>query len=335
MPMKFYSDPKIWKSKSGCPRLFLAPMEGLGDAPFRLALSKVGGFDEATTEFIRVPKNAHVCSLAKVYDPHLTAPIPQAAQIMGSDPALMAAMAWQLERRGAPRIDINCGCPSNVVVGRHAGSSLLKVPSHLGKLAAAVVGAVKIPVSLKMRTGFEDTSLFEDNVLAAQSAGISFLTLHARTKVDGYKPPAYWEYIARAKQLLSIPLIGNGEIWTVEDARRMLQETGCDGLMVGRGAAADPWIFHKIRASFGGAEPVPSEQFLEDFFAANAALVTEKVQINKLKQICRYLFGQKGMLNDQINLILRAEISSPRAFLDQILAEYRLCLNKFCQMSYK
>src|SRR5574338_1081819 len=138
----------LQKDIHGCPYLFLAPMEGVGDRSFRKAMASIGGFDEAVRDFLRVPKNAHVPSLAKEYIADELAPIPLAAQIMGSDLDLMAEMAQEIERRGAPRIDVNCGCPSNTVTGRGAGSSLLREPNFLHQVAKAVVEAVSIPVSL-------------------------------------------------------------------------------------------------------------------------------------------------------------------------------------------
>src|SRR5271163_4146440 len=156
------------KNSHGCPYLFLAPMEGVGDRCFRRAMASVGGFDEAVTDFLRVPTNAHVQSLARAYQADETAPIPLAAQLMGSDPELMAAMAQEIEARGAPRIDLNCGCPSNTVTGRGAGSSLLKDPEFLYQVAKSIVKAVSIPVTVKMRSGYADISLFKENLLAAQ-----------------------------------------------------------------------------------------------------------------------------------------------------------------------
>ncbi|HKY99892.1 MAG TPA: tRNA-dihydrouridine synthase family protein, partial [Rhabdochlamydiaceae bacterium] len=130
----------------GCPYLILAPMEGVGDRCFRRAIASIGGFDEAVKDFLRVPSNAHVKSLAVAYQAQEIVPYPLAAQIMGSDPDLMAAMAKELEKRGAPRIDVNCGCPSNTVTGRGAGSSLLKNPDFLHQIVKEVVRAVSIPV---------------------------------------------------------------------------------------------------------------------------------------------------------------------------------------------
>ena len=130
------------KAANGCPYLQLAPMEGVGDFAFRKAMASIGGFDEAVKDFLRVPRNAHIPSLARVYNADELAPIPLAAQLMGSEPELMAEMAQEIVRRGAHRIDINCGCPSNTVTGRGAGSSLLKDPGFLHDVAKAVVDRV-------------------------------------------------------------------------------------------------------------------------------------------------------------------------------------------------
>lgn len=143
--------PVLPKDANGCPYLQLAPMEGIGDPAFRKAMAAVGGFDEAVTAFLRVPRNAHVQSLAKRYNSQEIWPIPLAAQIMGSDPDLMATMAQELALRGALRIDVNCGCPAYIVNSRGAGSVLLKDPDFLFKVVSAVVKAVSIPVTIKMR----------------------------------------------------------------------------------------------------------------------------------------------------------------------------------------
>lgn len=291
----------IPKHQTGCPYLFLAPMEGVGDRCFRKAMASIGGFDEAVTEFIRVPSNAHVQSLAKVYDPNELRPIPIAAQIMGSDLELMPAMAREMERRGAHRIDLNCGCPSNTVTGRGAGSSLLKDPKFIYDVAKSIVDAVSIPVSLKMRSGYADISLFRENVLAAQESGVCFITLHPRTKVDGYGPPARWDLIAEAKTMLKIPLIGNGDILTVADAVRMLETTKCDALMIGRGSVVNPFIFHEIKAHYAGEKYVPKWEQLENYLLVYQQELDpgtpEKSRINKMKQLFSFLFkGNEALL---------------------------------------
>lgn len=267
-------------------------MEGVGDRPFRKAMAAVGGFDHASTEFLRVPINAHVESLSKVYQSNEIAPFPLAAQIMGSDPVLMGAMAKQLEKRGAKRIDLNCGCPSNTVTGKGAGSSLLKTPDTLHEIARTMVNSVSVPVTLKMRSGYEDTSLFKENLHAAESSGVKFITLHPRTKLDGYGPKAKWELIAEAKSQLKIPLIGNGDILTVQDALAMLKQTGCDALMIGRGAVANPFIFHEIKARFENKEFKPSVDMWRTFFNTfrSELIGPERSQINKFKQILSFVF---------------------------------------------
>ena len=306
------------KNPHGCPYLFLAPMEGLGDRPFRKAMASVGGFDEAVTEFIRVPRNAHIESLAKVYEAEELGEIPLAAQIMGSDVELVAAMARELVRRGAKRIDLNCGCPSATVVGKGAGSSLLKEPTFLHQVAKSIVQSVDVPVTVKMRSGFEDTTLLQENLLAAQESGIRFLTLHPRTKADGYGPPAKWELIAYAKSILKIPVVGNGDILTMEDARRMLKETGCDALMIGRGGAINPFIFHEIKASFSGAplKGIELNQFLDVFVQNLSPLSPTRNRIGKLKQLLSFLFRKNPILLAQRSAMLTLNTTSETEFIE-------------------
>lgn len=302
-----------------CPLLFLAPMEGVGDRPFRRAMASVGGFDWACTEFIRVPLNAHILSLSKEYDPNDTAPIRQAAQIMGSVPESMGEMARALEARGAPRIDLNCGCPSNTVTGKGAGSSLLKTPELLYSIAKSMVGSVRVPVTAKLRSGYSDTTLFKENVLAAQEAGVAFMTIHPRTKEDGYGPPAKWEYIAEAKRLVKIPVIGNGDILKVEDAVRMLGETGCDGLMIGRGAIMNPWLFQEIQAHFKGQifhkPPKAFEGYLRKFLAEMDPDVPIRTRINKLKQLLNFMFRASESLAAHRSAVL----SHPYSIEEEVL----------------
>lgn len=294
-------------------------MEGVGDQPFRVAMGKVGGFDWACTEFIRVSTNPHIPSLAKEYTPNDTAPIPQAAQIMGSDPELMGAMAKALEARGAPRIDLNCGCPSNTVTGKGAGSSLLKTPELLHQVAKKMVESVQVPVTAKLRSGFTDISLFRENLLAAQESGIAFLTLHPRTKEDGYGPPARWDLIAEAKQILRIPLIGNGDILTAEDALRMKSQTHCDGLMIGRGAIMNPWIFQEIRARFNGElfqKPENGmELYLKSYIEAMAPDTPLRTKINKLKQMASFIFRSSEALLAVRSQVLARAYTSAEEFL--------------------
>ncbi|MBS4171472.1 tRNA-dihydrouridine synthase family protein [Neochlamydia sp. AcF95] len=311
------------KDAFGCPYLFLAPMEGVGDRCFRKAMATIGGFDEGVTEFIRVPSNAHAPSLAKVYDSHEISPIPLAAQLMGSEPNLMAEMALEIARRGAPRIDLNCGCPSNKVTGRGAGSSLLKEPRHLYEVARALVKAVKVPVTVKMRSGYEDTSLFKENLLAAQESGACFITLHPRTKVEGYGPPARWDLIAEAKSILKIPVVGNGDILCVEDAVRMLKATHCDALMVGRGSVINPFIFHQIRAYFSGKAFIPTwdslDTYLRTYLSEIPLTSPVRNKINKMKQLLSFLYKANPQLSSYRQHMLTSQFNHLDAFMEDAM----------------
>lgn len=294
-------------------------MEGVGDLCFRKAMASIGGFDEAVKDFLRVPANAHVKSLSKAYTADELAPIPLAAQIMGSDTELMAAMAQELVLRGAHRIDVNCGCPSPTVTGRGAGSSLLKDPNVLHEVAKSVASAVSVPVTVKMRSGFEDISLFKENLLAAQESGIRYITLHPRTKVDGYGPPARWDLIAEAKSLLKIPLVGNGDILTVQNALDMLHQTRCDGLMIGRGSIINPFIFHEIRAHFSKTPYTPQWENLLQYFDVYLSNMSSdmpiKTQVNKLKQLLGFIFKKTERLLEHRQKILTSSYENPRDFL--------------------
>lgn len=320
MSTKKYQLPK---HANGCPPLFLAPMEGVGSRAFRMALATIGGFDEACTEFLRVPSNAHVQSLAKKYFSNDTAPIPQAAQVMGSDPELMAAMAQELEMRGAPRIDLNCGCPSGRVTGRGAGSTLLKTPDFLHVVAKALVDAVKIPVSVKMRAGFHDSLLLKENLLAAESSGAVFITLHPRTKVEGYAKPSHWDRLAYAKEVLSIPLIGSGDVVDVPSCLKMLEETHVDGVMIGRAAVTNPWIFHEIKQHFSISSRLlnwaETEQYLYAFLNSLPADTKERSRINQTKQLLRFMFSKSETLHSQSSTILTAAPATAEELLDRAI----------------
>lgn len=308
------------KSSNGCPYLFLAPMEGVADACFRKAMGKVGGFDGAVRDFLRVPKNAHIKSLAVQYDFDELGPIPLFAQLMGADPDLVAEMGVEMERRKAPRIDLNCGCPSNRVNGRQAGSSLLKDPEFLHTITKRLVSAVSIPVSVKIRSGYADTSLFKENLLAIEEAGAKYITLHPRTKIEGYLPPANWDLIKEAKNTVNIPIVGNGDILTVQDALRMLDMTKCDALMIGRGSIINPFIFHQIKAHFSNTTFLPKWNdylvFFQTYFQGLEQSLSNKSKVNKLKQLFSFAFKKTPSLLEKRIEMLREKEQDPKAFLD-------------------
>ncbi|MFY7843356.1 MAG: tRNA dihydrouridine synthase [Rhabdochlamydiaceae bacterium] len=308
------------KSAFGCPYLMLAPMEGVGDQFFRQAMAFVGGFDEAIADFLRVPRFAHVESLAKVYEAEEMSPYPMAAQLMGAEPDLIALMAREIEKRGAKHINLNCGCPSGTVTGKGAGSSLLKDPSHLHAVAKALVDSVSVTVSVKMRSGYDDTSLFKENLLAAQESGADYVILHPRTKQEGYGPPADWRLIKQAKEILQIPVVGNGDILSVEDAIRMYETTGCDALMIGRGALVNPFIFREIKAHYAQQVFHPCwsdwESYLKKFLSLLPSTMTKRTQINKLKQLMSFVFKGSLASLSRKQMMLTAQYEEPSSFLN-------------------
>ena len=245
--------------------LVLAPMEGLLDHPLRGILTAVGGIDRCVSEFIRItdmlmPDRVFTRIVPELRQGGRTrAGVPVRPQLLGSDPACMADNAAALAALGPDGIDLNFGCPAKVVNRHGGGASLLQDPALLARIVEAVRRAVPaaLPVSAKMRLGYEDASRARECALALAGGGASELVVHARTKADGYRPPAYWERIPAIREAVSVPVIANGEIWTPDDAERCRRVSGCDGLMLGRGMVADPGLAHAIRASrrAGGTPP--------------------------------------------------------------------------------
>jgi len=230
-------------------------MEGVVDSYMRQILTELGGYDYCVTEFIRVSNNLLPAKVFRRYCPELhnkgrtPAGTPVVIQLLGSDPELMAANARRAVELGAPGIDLNFGCPAKCVNKKKGGAILLKEPQRLYDIIQTVRNAVdtEIPVSAKIRLGYENTDLALDNALAVQSAGADFITVHARTKSDGYKHPARWEWLARINAELSIPVIANGDINSVEDYRNCIELSGCENVMLGRGAIARPDLARQIK----------------------------------------------------------------------------------------
>ena len=231
-------------------RILLAPMEGLLDHTLRDMLTRVGGVDLCVSEFIRVtntvlPRRAFIRVAPELLNHSRTvAGVPVRVQLLGSDPDYLAANAAALAQLGPAGIDLNFGCPAKTVNQHRGGAVLLDEPELVGQIVAAVRRAVPahIPVSAKMRLGYNDDSRAEDCALAIEAAGASDLVVHARTKAHGYRPPAYWDRIAELRQHVRMPMVANGEIWTLADALRCREVTGCDRLMIGRGMVADPGL---------------------------------------------------------------------------------------------
>ena len=229
-------------------KVVLAPMEGLADFHLRQILTSVGGYDHCVTEFIRVsnqllPNRVFYRSCPELYNHGKTFNgTPTHIQLLGSDPVLMAENAARAAELGATAIDLNFGCPAKTVNKNMGGSRLLQYPEVVFNIVDAVRKAVPqpTPVTAKMRLGFEDKSLAIENAQAIEAANANGLTVHARTKVEGYKPPAHWHWIAIIKENINLPVIANGDIWNVDDYEQCIKESTCEDVMIGRGAITKP-----------------------------------------------------------------------------------------------
>jgi tRNA-dihydrouridine synthase C len=253
------------------PRLILlAPMEGVLDHSLRDVITRVGGIDRCVSEFIRVtdrllPARVFLRLMPELKSGSRTpAGVPVRAQLLGSEPAVLADNAARLAELGAEGVDLNFGCPAKTVNRHRGGAVLLDEPELVHAIVAAVRRAVpaQVPVSAKMRLGHRDEERLLDNARGIAAAGAGELVVHARTKLHGYRPPAYWDRIAHVREALAgsaTRVVANGEVWSVDDAQRCLAESGCDALMLGRGLVADPGLALAVRglAAPGWAQIAP------------------------------------------------------------------------------
>lgn len=246
------------------PNVVLAPMAGVTDSVFRRLLLSLGGLGMVTTEMT----NAYSVSPKALKRHRLLEFLPEerplAMQLSGNEPEPVAEAAKQCEAMGADIIDINCGCPSPKVTSGGHGSALLRDLPKMGRLLSAVRSAVSVPVTLKFRAGWDDESLnFLDTARVAEAAGVNAIVLHPRTKVQGYAGTADWTRIAAVKQVVTIPVIGSGDVKSAQEALDRLVETRINGVMIGRGAMANPWIFcqaQQLRAGDAPFEPAPVDK---------------------------------------------------------------------------
>ncbi|MGP9692230.1 tRNA dihydrouridine synthase [Psychrobacter sp. AOP30-A2-5] len=240
------------------PVRLLAPMEGLTDPLMRQILTQIASdlgrpYDWSVSEFIRVTQHVLPAHVFYKYAPELrhdaktASGTPIHVQLLGSEAQLMAENAAYAAALGAPAIDINFGCPAKTVNSHRGGSVLLDEPETMYQIISAVRQAVPvhIPVSAKIRLGYTDTSRMDDIKAAIEDSGADWLTIHARTKTQGYKPPAYWDKI-QSFNTLDIPVIANGEIWNTEHAKNCMTQAGTEHLMLGRGAVTRPDLVARV-----------------------------------------------------------------------------------------
>jgi tRNA-dihydrouridine synthase B len=266
--------------------VILAPMAGVTDEPFR-KLVKSFGAGLVTTEMIASKGliNEYRKKLRK-YDKPITEEPPVSVQIFGSDPKVMAEAAKINEARGADIIDINMGCPVNKIVKSGGGSDLLKSPQKAFKIMKALVKAVKIPVTVKIRTGWDKNSINACEIAEiAEDAGIKAVTVHGRTRGQLYSGAADWKEIKRVKKSVNIPVIGNGDITTEEAAKQRLEESTVEGIAIGRGIYGRPWLIQSI-INFLNEKPIISPSIIE----------IKEIMIQHLKATANYYKGKNGIL---------------------------------------
>ncbi len=287
-------------------RVILAPMEGVVDALMRDILSSINPYDLLVTEFVRIvdqllPEKVYYRLCPELQQGGLTpSGTPVRVQLLGQDPNWMAENAVRAIELGSHGIDANFGCPAKMVNRSNGGAAMLQYPEKIYDVVKAMRDAVdeSQPVTAKIRLGFEDRSRYMENALAVYEAGATELAVHARSKVDGYKPPAYWEYITEIRQKLDIPVIANGEIWNKQDALRCAQQTGCDTVMIGRGAISLPNLCQTIKTDIPAYSWQQSLALMLDY--SNRRLTGHKSNYypSRIKQWFTYLNRQYPEANE-------------------------------------
>ncbi len=284
-------------------KILLAPMEGVVDQQMRTFLTTIGHFDHCVTEFLRVTDRLLPARVFKRICPELLtggktpSGTPVILQLLGGVPEIVAVNAQRAVELGALGIDLNFGCPSKFVNRRAGGAVLLKEPERVHDIVAAVRKVVPstIPFSAKIRLGFDDTSLTLENAHAVEDAGADYIVVHGRTKKEGYRPPADWHWIARIREALKIRVIANGDINSVEDYKRCRDVSGCDDVMIGRGAITQPDLIQQIRqhqqnqqvSPMGWAAIMPQLELM--LLEGIAAKVPNQHLLSRIKQWLCYL----------------------------------------------
>ena len=263
----------------------LAPMAGVTDRAFR-ELCMSFGAAYCTSEMVSakglIMSDRKTSALLEIS----AAERPMALQLFGYEPEVMAKAARIAAEHSPAAIDINMGCPAPKIAGNRSGSALMKDPALCGRIVEAIAKAVDIPVTVKIRKGWDSSSVNAVEVArACESAGASLIAVHGRTREQMYAPPADWEIIAAVKKAVSIPVIGNGDIYSAMDAMKMLEQTGCDLVMVGRGALGNPWIFREINSQYDLERPLPPPGIYERMTVMN----------RHIEKLCQYKGEIVGM----------------------------------------
>ncbi len=302
--------------------ILLAPMAGVTDLPFRL-LCREQEAGLVCMEMVSAKailyKNKNTESLLTIHPQEG----PVSLQLFGSDPKILSEMARQIEERPFSILDINMGCPVPKVVGNGEGSALMKQPKLVEEIVTAVVKAVKKPVTVKIRKGFNDTCVNAVEIARiAEQCGAAAVMIHGRTREQYYTGEADWEIIAKVKDKLSIPVIGNGDIKDGTSAEAILRQTGCDGIMVGRAARGNPWIFRQIAAYLqdGTVLPAPEKEEIRATILRHAKLqLAYKGEYTGIREMRKHVSWYTAGMPDSARLRRTVNMVESFAALEELV----------------
>lgn len=322
---------KIGKIKLDAP-LALAPMAGITDLPFRVICRRLGSgmtVSEMVSAKGLLYKNVKTTEMLRID----AAERPTAIQLFGSVPQELAAAAKLVQDGGADIIDFNMGCPVPKIVNNGEGSALMKNPQLAYEVLAAMVDAVDIPVTVKFRAGWDDEHRNAVEIaLAAERAGVAAVAVHGRTRRQFYEGKADWHIIKEVKQAVKVPVFGNGDIFTVADGLRMFQETGVDGLMIGRGADGNPWLFSQLKAALAGEKNLQEPSLDERLNLAAEhlqMLIAYKGEVISVKEMRRHISAYlKGLPHAAEFRGRFHQVDTQKQFLE-LLAAYRICAHNY------